>query len=218
VRRRGGVGRGRVPAPPEAGAQPGRVVRGRPGQPERNAAQRGAHYRPRGARARCRRAPGQHRDHHDRPGGPGRAGRGPQDAARRGGGRAGHTAAPGGTGGAAAALADVEVLGAGARHGAAPGRAAVPGLYRDAQAASAGGLARDPDRQRAGLPGAVRRAVHPSGGRPVRLLQGDRAAAADPVLHRAGAVAQHLPAGRLQPGATARRRSRRSPTATASPA
>ena len=130
-----------------------------------------------------------------------RAGRGPPDAARRGGGRAGHTAAPGGTGGAAAALADVEVLGAGARHGAAPGRAAVPGLHRDAQAAPDKSLARDPDRQRAGLPGAVRRPVHPPGGRAVLVLQGDRAAAADPVLHGAGAVAQHLPAGRLQPGA-----------------
>ena len=63
-----------------------------------------------------------------------RAGRGAQNAARRGGGRAGHTAAPRGTGDAAAALADVEVLGAAARHGAAPGRAAVPGLHRDAQA------------------------------------------------------------------------------------
>ena len=93
------------------------------------------------------------------------AGRGPPDAARRRGGRAGHTAAPGGTGGAAAALDHVEVLGAGARHGAASGRAAVPGLHRDAQATPDKSLALDPDRQRAGLPGAVHHLVHrPAGG------------------------------------------------------
>ena len=116
----------------------------------------------------------------------GRAGRGPQDATCRAGRRARHTAAPSGTGGAAAALAHVEVLGAGARHGAAPGPTAVPDLHRDAQAAPAAGLARDPDRQRAGLPGAVRRAVHPPGGRAVLVLQGDRAPTPDPVLRAPG--------------------------------
>ncbi len=43
--------------------------------------------------------------------------------------------------------------------------------------------------------------VHPSRRRRVRLLQGDRAAAAHPLLRRARPVAQHLPAGRLQPDA-----------------